>query len=382
MPGPQRRLRRKSAAGLATAYRRLGNSPTSFSNKESKSMFDYVIVGAGSAGCALAARLTEDPKISVLLLEAGGPDRKKEIHIPAAFPKLFKSECDWDYSTEPQAHLGGRKLYWPRGRMLGGSSSMNAMIYIRGHQWDYDHWAELGNTDWSFGEVLPYFKQAEHQERGALEYHAVGGPLNVADLSHINPLSQAFVAACVDSGLPRNDDFNGPSQDGAGFYQVTQKQGKRHSAAAAYLKPALKRPNLTVRTEAQTTHVIFEGTRAAGVTYLHGGRKEQAKAGREVILCGGAINSPQLLMLSGVGPADHLKSLGLPVIADLPGVGENLQDHLMVAVSYECTQPISMASAESLKNVVSYLLFHRGPLTSNVAEAGGFVKTNPDLPAP
>lgn len=246
--------RAASAAGarLKTMTKKLSNE------------YDYVVVGAGSAGCVLARRLTEDAGARVLLLEAGAPDRRREIQIPAAFGKLFKTECDWNYETEPQPSLGGRRLYWPRGKMLGGSSSMNAMIYIRGHRADYDGWRDAGNDGWGFDSVLPYFKKAEHQERGASEWHGTGGPLNVADLRTVNPLSRAFVAAAAESGYPLNSDFNGAEQEGFGVYQVTQKGGRRCSAAA-YLKPALGRPNLTVLTGAHATRLVFEGTRAAGV---------------------------------------------------------------------------------------------------------------------
>ncbi len=345
-------------------------------------MYDYVIVGAGSAGCVLANRLTGDPPISVLLLEAGGPDNKQEISIPAAFSKLFKTPYDWAYFTEEQPHLNKRKLYWPRGKTLGGSSSINAMVYIRGNRRDYDEWHELGNEGWSFTDVLPYFKKAENQERGASAEHGVGGPLNVADLRTVNPLSRAFVEAGVEIGLPRNNDFNGPEQEGVGLYQVTQKQGVRFSAATAYLKPAQKRSNLTVQTNAHVTGLLMEKTRVLGVTYVRDGKTEQVRVNKEVLLCGGTINSPQVLLLSGIGPADHLKSLGISVNVDLPGVGQNLQDHLAIGVAYACTQPISLASAESIGNLLNYLLFKKGPLTSNVAEAGGFVKTQPDLRTP
>jgi choline dehydrogenase len=345
-------------------------------------MFDYIIIGAGAAGCVLANRLTEDSKTKVLLLEAGGPDKKQEIHIPAAFSKLFKTSHDWAYETEPQEHLNNRKLYWPRGKMLGGSSSMNAMIYIRGNPRDYDAWESAGLEGWGFKDALHYFKKSENQERGANEYHGAGGPLNVADLRTINPVSRAFIEAAKEHGFPLNNDFNGPQQEGVGFYQVTQKNGKRCSAAAAYLKPILKRANLTIRANAQATSLLFEHNRAVAVRYVQNGASEQARASREIILCGGAVNSPQLLMLSGVGPADDLRSLSIPVTADLPGVGENLQDHLATFIAYKCSQPVTLASAEKLGNVFSFLLFKKGPLTSNVAEAGGFVKTKSDLPAP
>jgi choline dehydrogenase len=344
--------------------------------------YDYIIIGAGSAGCVLANRLTDDGQANVLLLEAGGPDKKQEIQIPVAFGKLFKSEVDWAYETEPQTRLNGRQLYWPRGKVLGGTSSMNAMIYQRGHPHNYDEWAALGNEEWGYGDVLPYFKKAENQERGADEYHGVGGPLNVADLRDPNPLTAAFVQAATQVGYSPNDDFNGASQEGMGHYQVTQKRGRRHSTAVAYLKPALNRPNLQAETLAQATRLLFEGQRCTGVTYLQNGREHQAAASREVILCGGAVNSPQLLLLSGIGPAAHLQALDIPVVIDLPGVGQNLQDHLLAGVTYACLQPVTLATAESLGNLVKFLLLGKGKLTSNVGEAGGFVKLHPDLPTP
>lgn len=345
-------------------------------------MYDYILVGAGSAGCVLANRLSEDPGLRVLLLEAGGPDDKREIAVPAAFSKLFKTPYDWAYETEPEPHLDGRRLYWPRGRTLGGSSSINAMIYIRGAHADYDTWRDLGNPGWSYADVLPYFKRAENQRRGPSDHHAVGGPLDVSDLRYVNPLSRAFVEAGVALGWPRTDDFNGASQEGVGIYQVTQRRGQRHSAAAAYLRPAGGRPNLTVWTGAQATRVLFDGTRATGIEFTRGGATERAEAAREVILCGGTVNSPQLLLLSGVGPADTLRAQGIPVIADLPGVGENLQDHALIGVAYACTQPITLMTAERADNLLEYLLFRRGKLSSNIAEAGAFVKLDPAAPAP
>jgi len=343
-------------------------------------MYDYIIIGAGSAGCTLASRLTEDPSVSVLLLEAGGPDTKQEIHIPVAFSKLFKSPVDWTYYTEEQPHLKLRKLYWPRGKVLGGSSSLNAMIYHRGSRHDYDSWSEAGNKGWSFSDVLPYFKKAENQERGPSEYHGVGGPLNVSDLRTVNPLARTFIEACTALNLPLTDDFNGPNEIGAGIFQVTQKRGQRWSTTRAYLQPALKRPNLSVHSQAHATRLLWDKTRAVGISYIQDGQEKQERANREVILCGGAINSPQLLLLSGVGPADDLQKLDIPVVMDLPGVGQHLEDHLSGGVLYACKQPITLMGAETLPNLLNYMLFKRGPLTSNVAEAGAFLKTRDDLP--
>lgn len=346
-------------------------------------MYDYIIVGAGSAGCVLANRLSEDGTSQVLLLEAGKPDKRREIHIPTGAIRLLKTEYDWAYETEPQPHLHNRRLYWPRGKTLGGSSSINAMIYIRGHPRDYDRWAALGNEGWSFTEVLPYFKRSEDQQRGASAYHAQGGFLAVSDPRHPNILSQAFVHGAMSLGMPYNGDFNGETLAGVGFYQATIKAGQRHSTATAFLKPALNRPNLTVITEAHVTRLQIADARAIGVEYVRRGRLYQFPARREVLLCGGAINSPQLLLLSGIGPAEQLQALGLPVVVNLPGVGRNLQDHLLVAITYECSRPVSMSNAQSLRNLLLYTLWRRGPLTSNGVEAGGFVRIRdadvPDL---
>ena len=346
--------------------------------------YDYVIVGAGSAGCVLANRLTADGDKDVLLLEAGKPDEKREIGIPAAFSELFKSDVDWAYDTEPQPELNDRECYWPRGKTLGGSSSINAMIYARGQPADYDHWAELGNDGWGYEDVLPYFKRAEHNERGPSAYHGTGGPRNVADLQSPTELSEAFIEAGAAVGLQRNDDFNAGNQSGVGLYQVTQKDGQRHSAADAYLKPVLDRSNLTATTGAQVTRIRFDGRAAVGVDYVQDGTgsTETVDASEEVILSAGAINSPQLLMLSGVGPADHLAAHDISVVHDLPGVGRNLQDHLQVKVNYACEKPISLAGAESLWNLLKYLVLKRGPLTSNVAEGGGFASVSEDVERP
>lgn len=345
-------------------------------------MYDYIIVGAGSAGCTLANRLSEDPQTSVLLLEAGGDDKEQKIHIPAAFSQLFKTPYDWEYYTEEEPTMARRKMYWPRGKVLGGSSSINAMIYIRGHRHDYDSWQAAGNEGWGYANVLPYFKKAENQERGADEYHGAGGPLNVADMRYVNPLSRAFVAACIEAGIPANNDFNGAINEGAGVFQTTQKNGARWSTVNAYLKPVLKRPNLTVRPQTLVARVVIENGRATGVTYVANGQTETVRANREVLVCGGAINSPQILMLSGIGPAAHLKEMGIEVVVDLPGVGENLQDHLASGAIYQSTKPVSLANAQKPGNVLNYLFFKKGPLTSTIAEAGAFIKTRPDAPAP
>jgi choline dehydrogenase len=349
---------------------------------EGQTMYNYVIIGAGSAGCVLANRLSENPHNTVLLLEAGCPDNRKEIHIPAAWSRLFKSECDWAYETEPQPQLNNRKLYWPRGKMLGGTSSLNAMIYSRANRADHDRWRDLGNEGWGYEDVLPSYKKAENNERGASEYHGIGGPLNVSDLRYVNPLTRTFVEAAVEAGLPLNEDFNGASQEGVGIFQVTQKNGKRCSSATAYLKPSLQRRNLTVQTGAHVTRLLFDRHRVAGVAYVRDGQTKQASVRGEVILCGGAINSPQVLMLSGIGPADHLRSMDIPVIVDLPGVGQNLQDHPLVGVELECTKPVGLADAGKMVDIARYLLFRNGPLSSNVGEAAAFIRTRAGLDAP
>ena len=345
--------------------------------------YDYVIVGAGTAGCVLAARLTEDPNTSVLLLEAGGPDRNRKIHVPAAFPKLFKTGHDWNYETQPQENLDGRRLYWPRGKVLGGSSSINAQIWLRGHPADYDAWAGDGAAGWGYGEVLPYFRRAESTERGAGPAVGSTGPLRVSEQRDANPLTRAFIQACKELGVPRTTDPNGRPGEGVDYCQVTQLNGRRLSTAGAYLKPARKRKNLTVVTGAHANFVTFHDTRAAGVVYTRQGKDQLAEARKEIVLASGAVNTPHLLMLSGVGPAAELQRLEIPVVRDLPGVGENLQDHLAVAVMVECREPITLANAESLKSLFQYLFFKRGMLTSCIAEAFALVtppgSTLPDL---
>ena len=330
------------------------------------------MIGAGSAGCVLASRLTQRPDTSVLLIEAGSPDRKREIHIPAAFSKLFRTEVDWNFSTDPQAHLNGRSLYWPRGKTLGGSSSINAMIYVRGARADYDAWRDMGNAGWGFDDVLPMFKAVES---------ATGGPQSVVEPRSVNPLTHAFLDACEAEGIPKNSDFNGATQMGAGLYQVTQKHGARASAADAYLKPALRRGNLTVWTNVHVARILIEGGRATGVEFFQkqSPERQQVRAAKEVILCAGTIGSPQLLLLSGIGPRRELEALKIPVVADLEGVGGNLQDHLNVGQSYHSTQPVSLSNAESIPNLLRYIFRKTGPLTSNIAEAGAFVMSRADL---
>lgn len=338
--------------------------------------YDYVIVGAGSAGCVLANRLSANPAHRVLLLEAGGRDWHPFIHMPAGLGKLFAlKRINWDYSTEPEAALQGRLLWWPRGHVLGGSSSINAMCYARGVAADYDEWAEAsGDPRWAWPNVLDVFKRSEDNARGANEWHGVGGPLAVSDLRHRNVLSQAFIDAAAATGIVRNDDFNGATQEGVGFYQVTQRDGVRCSAAAAYLKPARSRANLEVRTRAQATRVLLDGTRAIGVEYRRGGRLERVEAG-QVLLAGGAINSPQLLMLSGIGPADHLRAHGVGVVLDACDVGANLQDHLDICTLVQATSDVGYDKVNDAAVALEFLFKRRGIGTSNIAEAGGFVRT-------
>jgi choline dehydrogenase len=335
--------------------------------------YDYIIVGAGSAGCVMANRLSENPANRVLLLEAGAPDRNPFIHIPAGLANLSNNKkINWAYMTEPQAELNQRRMYWPRGKVLGGSSSINAMVYIRGQAEDYDNWAALGNPGWDFASVLPFFKKSEDQQRGESEFHATGGPLSVQDLRYSNPLSDVFLQAGQQAGFALTDDFNDAQQAGLGLYQVTQKNGLRCSSAVAFLKPALKRPNLEVKTRALATRLLLENGRVHGVEASIKGKKHSFSAG-EVILSSGAINSPQLLMLSGIGPADHLQEAGVPVKHDLPGVGQNLQDHLDICTLISSSSPDTYDKVSEILAGIRYVLGKRGPATSNLAEAGGFI---------
>ncbi len=344
---------------------------------------DYVIVGAGSAGAVLAARLTEDPGVRVLLLEAGPAAEADEISIPAAFPALFKTKWDWNYSTTEQKQLHDRRAYWPRMKALGGCSSMNAMIYIRGNAADYDSWRdEYGATGWGYDDVLPYFIRAEGNTRLTSPYHGQDGPLRVEDRSYTHELTDLWVESAVASGLRPNDDFNGSGQEGAGRYQVTCRNGRRWSVDDAYLHPARTRENLDVETGAFVTRIVVEGDRATGVTYRLGGREITATAGREVLLCGGAVNSPQLLMLSGIGPATHLREHGIDVVADLAGVGQRLQDHPAVPMIWYTHGTTDLAEFSNVRNLLRWKVRGTGPLSSNVGEGGGFLKTREDLAAP
>jgi choline dehydrogenase-like flavoprotein len=352
-------------------------------------MFDYIIIGGGSAGCVLAGRLSADPTVRVCLLEAGPADTSVLIHCPAGLAVMAKFELNgWGFNTTPQAALNHRQGYQPRGKVLGGSSSINAMVYIRGQHADYDHWAAEGNPGWGWEDVEPYFLKAEHNERGADAWHAQGGPFNVADLRSPHRFSHLFTEAGVQAGEVHNTDFNGATQEGVGLYQVTHKNGERHSAAKAYLTPHLSRPNLQVITGAHATRILFEGKRAVGVEYRKGGTLQQVRAAREVLLSAGALLSPQLLMLSGVGPGADLQRHGIPVLHDLPGVGAHLHDHpdavqVLDAPNHRDLFGLSLTGmVNAMRGIREWRRHRTGMLTTNFAEAGGFIKSHPAEPAP
>jgi choline dehydrogenase len=350
--------------------------------------FDYVIVGAGSAGCVLANRLTASGRHRVLLLEAGGEDRNIWIHIPLGYGKLFaNAKVNWLYQTEPEPELNGRRIIQPRGKVFGGSSSINGLLYIRGQREDFDHWRQLGNAGWAFADVLPYFRRAEDQERGEDELHGVGGHLKVSDVCEPHPLCEAFIAAVQECGFPRNDDFNGTTQEGAGYFQLTARNGRRWSTAVGYLKEARRRANLAIEANALATRILFSGRRAIGVEYRKGGATRTAHADGEVIVCGGAYNSPQLLQLSGLGPAKTLRDVGIDVVADMPGVGADLQDHLQIRMQYRCTEPITMNDVinhwrHRCGAGLRYLFSRKGLLTIGAGYAAAFLRTRPELASP
>src|SRR4051794_18189290 len=342
---------------------------------------DYVIVGAGSAGCVLANRLTEDPSVRVVVLEAGGADRSPNIKIPAAFAEQFHTKLDWDYFTEPEPHVDDRRLYLPRGKSLGGSSSMNAMLYVRGRPLDYDLWEEQGADGWSWEGLRPYFLKAENDERGASEHHGIGGPVNIQDQRSPRHVNADFIKAAEACGIPRSADYNSPEQDGVGMFQTFQKHGRRWSCADAYLRPAMKRDNLEVITHAEVQRLELSGKRVTGVLYKRKGKDRVARAGREVILSAGAFNSPQILMLSGIGPSRDLQQVDVPIAHELRGVGRNLQDHPFLTMMWEMSGTHSLYKADAPKNLAEWLLRRSGPLSSTVAESVAFVRTRPGLPA-
>jgi len=345
--------------------------------------FDYIVVGAGSAGAVLASRLSEDPGTRVLLLEAGPPDTSFWIHLPIGYGKtMWSKKYNWCYNTDPDPNMNGRQIYWPRGKTLGGSSSINGLIYIRGQREDYDHWERLGNRGWSYRDCLPYFIRSERNQRGASEYHGGDGPLSVSDIGAENDLIEGFIGGAGEIGVPRTEDFNGERQEGAGYYQLTTWKGWRWSTAKGYLKPARSRTNLKVETGAQATGLILDGKRATGVRYRQDGLDKQAHAEAEVLLCAGALQSPQLLQLSGIGPAELLAEHGIPVVHDSPGVGENLQDHLQIRLTYEASVPTTNDDLNSWTGQVrlglQWLFRRSGPLAVGINQGGCFMRSLPD----
>ena len=350
--------------------------------------YDFIVTGAGSAGCVLAARLSESGRLRVLLLEAGPPDSNPWIHVPLGFAKTYiNPKVNWKFESVPQPQLANRRLYLPRGKTLGGTSSINGMVYMRGNHADYDEWRQRGCEGWDWDSVLPYFKKAENQTRGANEFHGVGGPLNVSDQPGPFELTEAVLKACVQAGIPRNSDFNGARQEGCGYYQTTTSNRRRWSTAKAYLHPARSRPNLVVRTGAHATRVLIENNRAVGVEYHTPQGRRTARASGEVIVSGGAYGSPQLLLLSGLGPARHLQDIGIAVIHDLPAVGSNLHDHFNSYVSWRCSKPITLNDLDrsplrKLSAGVRYALFRSGPMASNGIHAGLFTRSDPRLERP
>ncbi|MEH2512157.1 choline dehydrogenase [Nitrobacteraceae bacterium AZCC 1564] len=353
-----------------------------------KKNYDYIIIGAGSAGCVMADRLSASGEHSVLVIEAGGPDRNVWIHVPLGYGRtFFNSTVNWMFETEPQPGLNGRRIAQPRGKGLGGSSSINGLLYVRGQREDYDGWRDLGNRGWGYSDVLPMFKRSEDQQRGSGPWHGTGGPLPVTDLPEKHPIAEAFIAAGIKAGIPHNPDFNGERQEGVGPFQATAKRGLRFSTAKAFLRGALKRQNLDLVTHAQVTRILFDGVRARGVAYVHEGRNVEVTANREILLCAGAIQSPHILQLSGVGPEGLLRQYNIPVVKALPGVGENLQDHVQARFILETKKKITLNDdmANPLRQLwmgLKYIFTRKGPLGWWAGIAGAFIKTRPDLDRP